>query len=402
MAFPRSIQPGFKYEEAVTLLTLAQQTYDQTPDNPPSNIVVPCQMKVPKPPTNWVVDPDLTPTTTTLLDNFWQVSRNKDCPNQYVIAIRGTTDTDSSIVADLLFPLVRARIDLKGLPFGLNLARQEDGSKVVAGVHSGFLLGLVLMLLTTDRPLMATLTKLAVVPGTEVYITGHSQGASLALLLTSLVRHSERAFKGPAYKTYAFAPAKPGNDHYAYDLDRIASVKGLCYSVVNTQGWVPQAPLTIETLGTLNTPNPVFKFSGQVNPSLSAEVRKLVKDVDQFFETIWEDVLAALKKVIDFLERELSRAAFTLRASDLGCEGDDTPMDSSVVSGFLDDLLDLVLPNLNYTAAGALAPVFGTPGGNPDDKKFNQFDFFWQHHLCNYLLYLTEQYKPKDKKSDDC
>ena len=68
MAFPSSIQSGFNFDEAVTLLEIAQQTYDGTPDNPPSKIVVPCRMPVPKPPANWQIDQDLTPTTTTLLE----------------------------------------------------------------------------------------------------------------------------------------------------------------------------------------------------------------------------------------------------------------------------------------------------------------------------------------------
>jgi Lipase (class 3) len=67
------------------------------------------------------------------------------------------------------------------------------------------------MLFTTDKPLFLTLLQLAQA-GNDIYITGHSQGASIATLMTSLVRRSTVLFKGPSYKTYTFAPAKPGND----------------------------------------------------------------------------------------------------------------------------------------------------------------------------------------------
>jgi hypothetical protein len=50
----------------------------------------------------------------------------------------------------------------------------------------------------------------------------------------------------------------------------------------------------------------------------------------------------------------------------------------------------LVLPSLNYTQAGVTVPLFATPGANPCDN--GQFDFFWQHHLGNYLKYLNAQY----------
>ncbi|HSR67623.1 MAG TPA: hypothetical protein VLU25_06745, partial [Acidobacteriota bacterium] len=112
MGFPKSIQGGFNFDEAVVMLAIAQQTYEGTPDNPPSDVVVPCKMKVPKPPGNWQIDPAYTPTDTTLLDNFWQVLKNTDNPNQHVIAIRGTVNTTPSILADLLLPLVKARIGI--------------------------------------------------------------------------------------------------------------------------------------------------------------------------------------------------------------------------------------------------------------------------------------------------
>ncbi len=144
MAFPDSIQPGFDFDEARTLLEIAQQTYDGTPDNPFSKVCIPCRMPVPKPPACWKLVGEMTPTTTALLDNFWQVWNNTSNSSQYVIAIRGTVDTAPSILADLLLPLVKARIELKDLPFDLVLARDEGDSQVVAGVHVGFLLGLLL------------------------------------------------------------------------------------------------------------------------------------------------------------------------------------------------------------------------------------------------------------------
>ncbi|HSR68142.1 MAG TPA: hypothetical protein VLU25_09375, partial [Acidobacteriota bacterium] len=327
-----------------------------------------------------------------LLDNFWQVLKNTDNPNQHVIAIRGTVNTTPSILADLLLPLVKARIGIKGFPLSINLARDEGDSKVVAGVHAGFLLGLLLMLVTTDRPLAATLTELALNPDAEIYITGHSQGASLALLLTSLVNHTG-AFKS-TYKTYAFAPAKPGNDHYAYDLDQVASVMGFCYSVVNSQGWVPQVPLTLQTFGTVNTPNPVYEFSGQVNPAIPAELKKLLEEFDEGFKAVWNDIKNLLEKIIGDLKADVPKATFALTASGVGAQGDAT-FEASTFTSLLDDLLSMLLPSLNYAKAGALVPVFAQPGGNPADKKYNQFDFFWQHHLCNYLHYLTQQYGPE-------
>ncbi len=55
MAFPDSIQPGFDFDEARTLLEIAQQTYDGTPDNPFSKVCIPAGCRCPSHPPagNW-------------------------------------------------------------------------------------------------------------------------------------------------------------------------------------------------------------------------------------------------------------------------------------------------------------------------------------------------------------
>lgn len=384
-----TIASGFDPAEAKTILSIEQQTYEGTPDNPPSGAKgIP---PVPKPPSNWQIDANLTPTKTTLLDNFWQVWQNSDNPKQYAIAVRGTVATTPSIIADLLLPMIRARhsftINIGKLPVTIdfNLAQEETGSAVVAGVHAGFALSLLLMLISTDKPLFLTLAGLP--KDAQVYITGHSQGASIALLMTSLVRHSTTFFKGPAYKTYVFAPAKPGNDHYAYDLDQIAGMKGWCYSVVNSQDWVPQVPLTLQTLNTINTPNPLKKYDGQPDPDAPADLASIASDIERAEEGVRNTLKANLDKRFAKLKQDLPSEAFVLNASDLGGSGDAT-LDGAGVSGILDELLGMILPTLNYAKAGTLAPVFGTPGGNPKDPS----DYFWQHHLGNYLKALDAQY----------
>lgn len=396
MAFPDSISSGFNFDEAKFLLEVAQQTYNNTPNIPTSNISVPCPIVVPPPPGNWQIVNSMTPTETTLLDNFWQVWQNqdKDKTSQYVIAIRGTVDTTPSIIADITLPLIKARIDIDNFPFGLHLARQEDNSPVVAGVHAGFLLSLLLMLLTTDKPLAATLSNLACIDGAEVYLTGHSQGASIAILLTSLVRHSTDFFKGPTNKTYVFAPAKPGNDHYAYDYDRIAGEPGFGFSVINTQDWVPQIPLTLQGLSTVNRPNVVYEFSGQLNPAIPTALQNLRNAFDAAVDSVRDDIENALKAIVQKIEGELDKATFTLTTADLGMTGDAQPLGSSIVSTFLSDVFDQILLSLNFAKAGVLVPVFADPGPNPDDATRGQFDPFWQHHLCNYLFYFEQQYRP--------
>ncbi len=392
MAFPEKMSPGFSYDEALTLLKIAQRTYAGPQNQPPPSA---CAQAVPPPPDEWQLVSRRTPTETTLLDNFWQVWKRKNT-RQYVIAVRGTVATGPSILEDVLLPLVKAHWDLEidvlgfQIDFPFHLARDEGDSPVVAGVHAGFALGLLLMLLTTDAPLFSTLHSFA--SKDEVYITGHSQGASVALLLTSLVRHSKRFFKGPAYKTYVYAPAKPGNDHYSYDLDQIASARGFCYSVVNSQDWVPQVPLTLQGLQAVNRPNPLLQFDGKVESDIPAGVQKIIDDVDSGAKNLVDDLENRIKKLVQDVERDLHLASYPVAAKRLTDHpaAPDANVDKRSISGILDQVLDALLLSLNFAKAGALVPVFGVPGANPNDPT----DSFWQHHLCNYIRYLKHDYGP--------
>ena len=384
-----ALSPGFVPSEAQVLLEMAQQAYSNAPSAPT------CGVPPVPAPSGWTVVTSLTPTTATLLDNYWQVWQNQNNPLQYAIAIRGTIDTDVSALADLLFPLINARIDFKldGIQLAFNLAQDEGNSPVKAGVHSGFALSLLLMLFTTDSPLFSTLVQLALTGGSEVYITGHSQGASIATLLTSLVRHSTQFFAGPSYKTYTFAPAKPGNDHYAYDYDQLAGIIGYGWAVVSTQDWVPQLPLTLESLRTINTPNPLFKFGGALSALPASSVTPWTAANEAEIQAARAAAAARLRLRVDELAARLEAETIHLNKRDLGGTAD--PVTGSSIADLIEQIPDEIQDSLNFAKAGALVPLFATPGGNPTDGTSNcqPFDAFWQHHLGNYLKYLNAQYQ---------
>jgi hypothetical protein len=389
-----TLKGGFQFAEAQLLLEMAQHAYAGTPSL--TEVVATCGVpSVPDPDANWQIVKDLTPTSSTLLDNYWQVWQNQSDTSQYAIAVRGTVATAASVFADLLFPLINARFDLKlgsiSLPF--YLARDEGDSAVKAGVHSGFALSLLLMLFTTDHPLFVTLGELAVVPGNSVYITGHSQGASIATLLTSLVRHSTQFFKGPSYKTYTFAPAKAGNDHYSYDYARLAAFDGYGWAVESTQDWVPQAPFSLEWISDLNTPNPLRAFSG--SPEAMLALGGLATDVEIGVNRARADLAKQLQQRVDDVARKLQSETIHLSASDLGGTASAAPITGSSIAHLIRQILDQIQDSLNYADVGSLVPLFALPGANPTDGTpgCQTLDYFWQHHPGNYLKYLKQQYE---------
>ncbi|MEM9554508.1 MAG: hypothetical protein AAGC60_09625 [Acidobacteriota bacterium] len=397
-----AISPGFDLAEATALLEITQQTYDKTPGEPLSQ-PTPGVPPVPDPPAAWTLDTDLTPTEATLLDNFWQVWRNSDT-GAYAIAVRGTVQTPASIFEDVFLPLLSARASLSLKACGidttlsLDLARDEGESAVVAGVHAGFTLGLLLSLFTTDAPLLATLVELDA-EGAQVFIAGHSQGASVATLLTSFVRHSS-LLSDLQTKTYVFAPAKPGNDHYADDYNQIVGVPGLGFSVVSSQDWVPQVPLTLQGLQATNTPNPVCSYEGTTTCTLGRALggtqNAELTTLENARDTLAEQTRGRLESTAARVKSGLPQATFGVTAAQLGAapsdvEGGDAAssvIGAACVESLIDQLISQVLPSLNFTRAGAIVPAFATPGANPKDPS----DMFWQHHLGNYLKYLTAQY----------
>jgi hypothetical protein len=389
---PMTLSAGFVLSEAQLLLEIAQQTYLNTPSILSSTPT--CGVPSVPAPSGWKIVNSLTPTTATLLDNYWQVWQNQSNAAQYAIAVRGTVDTRPSVLADLLLPLINARFELRlgdGFSLPFHLAQDEGNSPVKAGVHSGFALSLLLMLFTTDRPLFSTLLQLAQLSGNAVYITGHSQGASIATLLTSLVGRST-LFRGPNFKTYTFAPAKPGNDHYGYDYDQLAGVGGYGWAVVSTQDWVPQVPPTLETFGTINTPNPLYKFGGAPNALATSSAPALSATTEAEVKAIRAAAEARLRLRVEALAKKLESEPVHLHKRELGSAAG--PVTGSSIADLIKQILNQIQDSLNFAKAGALVPLFAAPGGNPTDgtQGCQAFDAFWQHHPGNYLKYLNAQY----------
>lgn len=391
-----SIRPGFDFTEAAALLQICNKLYDQTPGIKPPQTPTCGVPAVPAPPANWVAE--FKPGEAVGLQNYWELWRNTAVPGQYAVGIRGTIDTDASILEDILLPLIPARGKLPVLDLPYQLADTPAGSHVQAGVHLGFAIGtLSLLFLGGTGGIWLKLLEYINFPpagkpaASEVLITGHSQGASVALLLQSYL-HYQTTLKA-AFKTYVYAPAKPGNDAYAWDVSRTTGARGYCYSVVSNQGWVPQVPLTLQTFGDLNRPNPIWEYSGNVNPSIPAGIKALLGDLEALEQTIAKDLQGFIDRLIDWLKQHLGAPGLSLPLARAGLEADLT-LSGTQLQAMVAASKDLVLPSLDYAMAGTVAALQAEAGGNPTDGTpgCQRFDFFWQHHLSNYWKYLLAQY----------
>jgi len=100
--------------------------------------------------------------------------------------------------------------------------------------------------------------------GTRQFIvTGHSQGGAIAFLLRSYLQYHPGLPKDIIYKTYCSAAPKPGNLFYAYDFENITR-DGWGFRIVNSDDWVPETPLSLQTVQDYNMPNPFMNVKGQL------------------------------------------------------------------------------------------------------------------------------------------
>lgn len=193
----------------------------------------------------------------TRLDNLWELWKSDD---RAVISIRGTTDKAESWTANLYAAMVPAKGSLSianGKSFDYTLATDER-----AAVHMGWLLSLAYM----ADDIVEHIQSLYGTGMRDFILTGHSQGGAVAYLLTAYLYQLRQAGALPAdirFKTYCSAAPKPGNLYFAYSYEHMTG-NGLAFNVVNSADWVPETPVSIQTLQDFNRINPFIHARGMI------------------------------------------------------------------------------------------------------------------------------------------
>ncbi len=184
------------------------------------------------------------------LDNCWDLWVNND--SVAVISIRGTTAKTVSWLENFYAAMVPAKGQLvlsKSKRFTYKLA-----SNPKAAVHVGWLVGMA-YLAEDIVPRIDSCYKKGI---KEFIVMGHSQGGAIAYLLTShlyKLREQRVIPSDVRFKTYCSAAPKPGNLYYAYEYEALTQY-GWAFNVVNAADWVPETPISIQTLDDFNKTNP--------------------------------------------------------------------------------------------------------------------------------------------------
>ncbi len=295
------------------------------------------------------------------LDNLWTLWTSKN--NVAVISIRGTTEKAESWLANFYAAMVPAKGSIQLTDtnkFNYNLANHPE-----ATIHIGWLISTAYL----SKDILPKLDSCYNAGIKDFIIVGHSQGGAIAYLLTAYLnqlKSSKQISSEIQFKTYCSAAPKPGNLYFAYEYEY--NTKGnWAYNVVNSADWVPETPISIQTVNDFNS----------VNPFINA--KKIISK--QKFPTN-----LALKHVYNQLERP-TRKAQKKYEKYLG------NMTSKMVSKNLPNYVEPTYSKTNnYVRTGNTIVLFA------DDDYYklypNSNEIVFIHHLHEpYLYLLNKQYE---------
>jgi lipase (class 3) len=339
------LRPGFSKKEYIEMLKVTAQVGDSAYVN-----------SFPKPEKYTFIRRS----QVTGLDNQWDLFISSD--KIAVISIRGTTLNNISWLANFYAAMVPAKGVLKiseNEKFEYDLA---DNPK--AAVHIGWLVSTGFL----SKDMLPVLDSCYKAGFRDFIIAGHSQGGAIAFLLRSYLNGLQKQAKFPSdirIKTYCSAGPKPGNLYYAYDYEALTA-NGWGYNVVNTADWVPETPVSIQTLSDFNTTNPF------VNIKPIIKKQKLPKNifVRYAYNRMYKPARRAQKNYQKYLGRMVSKSI------------------KQHIKGFEPPAY---YPSISYMRAGTTIILNAKQDYYqkfPDNPK-NVFI----HHLHPPYLYLAEQLK---------
>ncbi|MCC3158748.1 lipase family protein [Hymenobacter sp. 15J16-1T3B] len=187
------------------------------------------------------------------LDNRWELWHNGR--GVAVVSIRGTTIKAESWLANFYAAMLPARGELR--LSSTQTFRYALADNPRAAVHAGWLVGTAAL----APDILARLDSCYRRGTRDVLLMGHSQGGAIAFLLTAHLRQLQRQGQLPAdlrLKTYCSAAPKPGNQYFAYEYEAGSHTPQGSWSVnvVNAADWVPETPVSIQTLRDFNQTTP--------------------------------------------------------------------------------------------------------------------------------------------------
>lgn len=184
------------------------------------------------------------------LDNAWELWLSDD--SVAVISIRSSTSNATSWMENFYAAMIPAKGELKLTKTDVFKYHLAEDPK--ATVHTGWMIGVAYL----SRDIRVKIDSCYQSGVRDFYIVGHSQGGAISFLMTAYLKDLQQQGTIPQdiqFKTYCSAAPKPGNLYFAYAYEALTQ-NGWAYNVINSNDWVPEVPLSLQTTDDFNTINP--------------------------------------------------------------------------------------------------------------------------------------------------
>lgn len=334
------LKPGFDPEEYRTLIEITDRTVDSSDYTQGIPYPFNCQR---------VFRSD-----SLGLNNRWDLWIRDD--SVAIISIRGTIMRANSWSENFYASMSPATgfVNLgNNNLFSYKLAKNKK-----AAVHSGWLIGLAYI----APSIVEKINEYYLKGYKDFIILGHSQGGALSYFVTAYLNYLDYGIipSDVNFKTYSSAPPKPGNLFFSYDYDFMTR-GGWSLRIYNSEDWVPQTPISVQTLNDFAPINPYSERDSMV---------KNMNLIDRIiFGYITSKVKNSLDDSKDILKNYMGKEIF-----------------SASISKFLPNLSEPVMADdMYYYPCGV--PVVLLAGED-------YFEFLKSHPQPSYLFenHLTEPY----------
>lgn len=291
--------------------------------------------------------------------NRWQLWKRSDGVG--VIQIRGTIMKVESWLANFYAAMIPAKGSLQ-LTDSTRFDYQLAADTATAYVHVGWTMALGFM----APDIVAHIKELYAEGVKEFIVSGYSQGAGIAFLTRSYLEYLPGMPEDIVYKTYCGAAPKPGNLYYAYDFDMITR-NGWGYRVVNSADWVPETPLSLQTVQDFNAVNPFINLKGGL--------KKQKFFVRLYGNMVYNKMTRATNRSVRRFRKYLGNTVYKISSKSLPQLKQPAYVNSN-----------------NYMTAGVPIILMA------DETYHQKFPFDGQnvfvHHMPDKYLYLLQQYYP--------
>lgn len=217
------LEPGFKADEAIDLIRLCNsQTFKDLYGS--DDEIIPNDYEL------------VYSSTPNVMDNMFQVYKQGKIG---VIHFRGSTSHPNSWIENVYSAMIPAKGKMTIYEEEREYMFAETDS---AGVHSGFVLGVTMMI----DEVISQIELLNSKGVHDIIITGHSQGGALAILAHAYLENlqNDRINEGNTFKMYAFANPMVGNTEFVSEYNDRFVDKEMAYRIINPQDLVPSLPIT--------------------------------------------------------------------------------------------------------------------------------------------------------------